>query len=205
MLKKVVLFVVLSTLGSILSLGVTYAESVVEETSCPLDNDQNLNSSVEKGVQKHNFLMNYIVQENGLYYFDEALARNDNVSEFDIETGIHLVYLKNQEIQYGEKEVFENTNEAQLEMIEPYAWHRYGNYCGFGNSGGNPVNPVDRSCMIHDNCYEDNGWGSCECDADLISAMSGHAKNGNLTVGQRSFAAAALAHFSSRYAAGLCI
>lgn len=81
----------------------------MEETRCPSENDQNLNSSVEEGVQKHNFLMNYIVQENGLYYFDEALARNDNVSEFDIETGIHLAYLKNQEIQYGEKEVFENT------------------------------------------------------------------------------------------------
>ncbi|XP_059158331.1 acidic phospholipase A2 3-like [Physella acuta] len=34
----------------------------------------------------------------------------------------------------------------------------YGCYCGHGNSGGEPVDEVDRCCQIHDVCF---GQSSC--------------------------------------------
>lgn len=29
----------------------------------------------------------------------------------------------------------------------------YGCYCGFGSSGGKPVDEIDKCCMLHDKCY----------------------------------------------------
>merc|ERR1719187_44209 len=32
---------------------------------------------------------------------------------------------------------------------------KYGNWCGYGNTGKTPIDPLDACCMSHDNCYGD--------------------------------------------------
>lgn len=172
--------------------------------ACLMEDEDQLNKIAEEQYAYHEMLMEYVIFENGQYYFNENKAINDGLSDFDDATARDLVYLKNNEIEHGEKAVFDDSKEFEEQIIQPYAWHRYGNYCGFGNSGGEPINAVDRTCMVHDNCYETNGWGSCGCDLQLIGAMGQHAKNSNLSWSQRTFAQAAAAHFAGRYAVGAC-
>merc|ERR1719509_477372 len=39
----------------------------------------------------------------------------------------------------------------------------YGNWCGLGNTGRPPVDPVDACCQAHDNCYDAiDGGGACD-------------------------------------------
>jgi len=57
----------------------------------------------------------------------------------------------------------------------------YGNWCGPGHGGGNPVDDVDQACMVHDKCYEKNGYFDCNCDADLIKALDKAIKSSNIT------------------------
>ena len=63
----------------------------------------------------------------------------------------------------------------------------YGNYCGPGNNGGQPIDDLDAACKVHDDCYSAAGlnWkdivvgppsgpAACakqaKCDADLCAA-----------------------------------
>lgn len=203
---------VLFTLGFLaLFISYYYAENgvkadvgVEEEVACPLESEEEISKIVEEQYAYYKKLMVYVTYENNQYFFNENKAMNDGLSDFDRGSADSLVYFKNEEIENGEKAVFEDAKEAGEGMIQPYAWHRYGNYCGFGNSGGTPVDPVDRTCMLHDNCYAQSGWGNCGCDSILVGLMSSHASNSNLSLGQRTVAGGASAHFASRIALGLC-
>lgn len=196
MLKKSLLLMIIPLFTMIFSLNDANAEQPEGFNDSPYSNEE-FQKSLDEGIELHNTLMSYTeLDENNLYYFDEEKAKNDGLSPVDIEAGHHLINLKNQEI-------LDENNDS--EMIQPYALYRYGNYCGPGNSGGIPINAVDRTCMIHDNCYDSYGWGSCNCDINLISSMSNHITNGSLGAGERAFATAALAYFSGLYTAGACV
>ncbi len=67
-----------------------------------------------------------------------------------------------------------------VNLVDPYGlkpW--YGNYCGPGSRGGDPIDELDSVCQYHDNCYADCGGpggiiGAClpspckrKCDMDL--------------------------------------
>lgn len=48
----------------------------------------------------------------------------------------------------------------------------YGNWCGPGHGGpGAPIDPVDRVCQLHDQCYDQRGYLDCSCDRDLVARM----------------------------------
>lgn len=177
---------------------------IEDEKMCPMENEEELSKIVDEQYAYYEKLMVYVGYENNQYVFDENQAINDGLSDFDKSSAENLVYFKNEEIKNGEKAVFEDAKEVGEGMIEPYAWHRYGNYCGFGNSGGTPIDTIDNTCMIHDNCYDQNGWGNCGCDSILVGLMGNHASNSSLTFTQRTVASGAAAHFASRVALGLC-
>ncbi|XP_052791175.1 acidic phospholipase A2 Cc1-PLA2-like isoform X2 [Mya arenaria] len=46
----------------------------------------------------------------------------------------------------------------------PMDFNGYGNFCGYGGSG-DPVDPIDQCCKVHDNCYQ--RLNRKECDALL--------------------------------------
>ena len=34
-----------------------------------------------------------------------------------------------------------------------------------------PIDPVDRVCQLHDQCYDQRGYLDCSCDRDLVARM----------------------------------
>ena len=52
----------------------------------------------------------------------------------------------------------------------------YGNYCGPGypksqNTAGDPIDDLDKSCKIHDECYAKMGYFNKNCDLELIQDL----------------------------------
>ena len=68
----------------------------------------------------------------------------------------------------------------------------YGNWCGPGHGGGEPIDAVDEVCRRHDQCYDERGYFDCSCDRDLIARMPDAIINpGTPTLGKVAGAAAA--------------
>ena len=64
----------------------------------------------------------------------------------------------------------------------------YGNYCGPGNQGGDPIDGLDAACKKHDKCYHKDGRDNCNCDDSLIADIEEFLKGKKLTFKQRTFA-----------------
>lgn len=47
----------------------------------------------------------------------------------------------------------------------------YGNYCGPGNRGGEPIDDIDAACQQHDMCYHYNQRHDQKCDARFIREL----------------------------------
>ena len=63
----------------------------------------------------------------------------------------------------------------------------YGNYCGPGNKGGEPIDDLDAACMKHDKCYFAHGRDDCDCDDDITKDVEAFLKNGKLRFKQRLY------------------
>lgn len=73
----------------------------------------------------------------------------------------------------------------------------YGNWCGPGHSGpGAPIDPVDRVCCLHDQCYDDRGTLDCACDRDLVARMPGAIADSRTSAAGRAAGTAAMALFA---------
>lgn len=72
----------------------------------------------------------------------------------------------------------------------------YGNWCGPGHGGGNPLDDVDRACMTHDKCYSSRGYFDCECDAQLLRDLDRAIAFGNVRPWGRVMGPAIRAWFS---------
>jgi hypothetical protein len=74
----------------------------------------------------------------------------------------------------------------------------HGNYCGFGNRGGPPVDDLDAACKWHDECYDRVGRAACSCDKVLATrAAALAATDRNLSEVAREKAALTATFFSS--------
>lgn len=47
----------------------------------------------------------------------------------------------------------------------------WGNWCGPGHGGGEPIDVLDSLCKTHDLCYEQLGYFNCDCDEELIAGI----------------------------------
>lgn len=47
----------------------------------------------------------------------------------------------------------------------------YGNYCGPGNRGGEPIDDIDAACQLHDMCYHYNKRYDPECDERFVRRL----------------------------------
>lgn len=74
----------------------------------------------------------------------------------------------------------------------------YGNYCGPGNRGGDPIDGLDAACQQHDKCYHHLGRDCTGCDDSLIQDVTTFLKNGRLTFKQRTYAELIKMYFKKR-------
>lgn len=74
-----------------------------------------------------------------------------------------------------------------------YKFH--GRYCGPGNKGLDPDDPVDAACQEHDVCYFVDGRYNPACDRIFIKHLEGLLNGTELTKHQRMKAAAMRAFF----------
>lgn len=77
------------------------------------------------------------VDENGMKTFNEKEARANGEPGYMIDIGTTM----NQLVPVPDSK------------MSPNALLVYGNYCGFGNSGGTPIDDLDYACQQHDACY----------------------------------------------------
>lgn len=54
----------------------------------------------------------------------------------------------------------------------------HGNWCGPGHGGSKHsdlpcIDDLDCNCRVHDICYGDHGSFNCQCDEDLVDALTG--------------------------------
>ena len=72
--------------------------------------------------------------------------------------------------KFGEfsREMRERPNDPMRDGLE-----LHGNYCGpgHGENHGDPIDILDGLCQQHDNCYAENGYFSCSCDAQLVKGI----------------------------------
>ena len=73
----------------------------------------------------------------------------------------------------------------------------YGNYCGPGNKGGEPIDAVDDACRLHDMCYHYQGYHECGCDKKFILKLDDLLK-GKLTLKQRYITNLMKAYFKKK-------
>lgn len=77
----------------------------------------------------------------------------------------------------------------------------YGNYCGPGNRGGEPIDDIDAACQSHDMCYHYNDRNSPECDRRFVKRLN-RVLNKDLTLKQRYYAMMMRAYFNRRLRKG---
>ena len=59
-------------------------------------------------------------------------------------------------------------------------FHFYGNWCGPGHGSGEPIDDVDRACMVHDKCYDRRGYFNSDCDDKLVRDIDRALDSGNV-------------------------
>lgn len=71
----------------------------------------------------------------------------------------------------------QNINKEEVKANLP-CFH--GKWCGPKCSGpGDPIDAVDTCCRAHDNCYDDRGSDSCECNRKLKRCLKPYAAEGS--------------------------
>ena len=74
-------------------------------------NEEDLSETIKEYESYHKKLMEYIIFEDGVYIYNQEKAEKNHLSKFDSMSVKHLVILKNEEINKGEKEVFDKAQE----------------------------------------------------------------------------------------------
>ena len=126
----------------------------------------------------------------GLYDRDTKLLRF-GVRDYDAETGR---WTAKDPLRFdgGDTDLYDYglTDPINLSDLYGEALFLYGNYCGPGNNGGEPIDELDAACQVHDNCYAAAGldWksvvvgppdnpGACARQAPCDAALCTAAKN----------------------------
>ena len=112
---------------------------------------------------------------------------NDKEMQYEVEDGnVNLVI----------KRALIETTEDDNSIVPQDNCFVYGNWCGPGCSGPSaPVDDVDRCCMVHDKCYDREGYFDCQCDIDVIECLRGMSGFAAFTV---------RAYFIAAQVAGFC-
>ena len=76
---------------------------------------------------------------------------------------------------------------------------RYGNWCGLGNNGKDPIDILDEQCKVHDKCYDSKGRWNSMCDVQFVHNIARNfGKIGKLGTRSRNYAIVAILLFSAK-------
>lgn len=87
--------------------------------------------------------------------------------------------------------------QAPTFAVTPKFTQVYGNYCGPGNRGGEPIDAIDAACKMHDMCYHYQKRNDCKCDEKLIKDLEDQLKT-RLKFRQHYMAKAMILYFKKQ-------
>lgn len=152
---------------------------------------KNNNNDINTVDDKIDGYEKYLIDDGETVTFDLELALKNNESSEMITFGEVFNSLAEETNQSAENEI------ATANFI--YDNTRYGNWCGRGNNGRNPLDVLDLACMQHDKCYDRNGRDNPYCDRVFVRRLKTIRNNGySVTLGTyaRVYLNAAIAYFS---------
>lgn len=115
-----------------------------------------------------------------------------------------MSYLELKRLIESEGQIQDSPTDARVFGPTPKFHKIYGNYCGPGNRGGDPIDDLDAACMKHDKCYFDNGRDDCDCDTDIVNDVREFMKNGKLKFKQRMYAELIRMYFEKKNKRAAC-
>ena len=96
------------------------------------------------------------IDEKGHKWFNDTVARENGVLQETIDVGI----------------IYNAILLRSLPDDSEGTWSLgYGNWCGKGNNGQDPIDVLDSLCKIHDECYAKEGWGSRACNREFVNNL----------------------------------
>ena len=119
--------------------------------------------------------------------FDLARARDDGASPDVLDLGL----------TYNRYALYRDMPAA--------AWIKlpiYGNWCGPGHGGGDPIDVIDTACRKHDLCYARRGYFDCSCDRALIADINRGWDR--MRRGEKIMASAVKAYFTAQMKVNRC-
>lgn len=128
-------------------------------------------NAIEKNFDNvSNNLKNYLEIDNqGNYYINLEVAKDNGESEEVLRTGLLFNTITDFSKLYPNKvSALFSSIPDDSEAIFRTGW---GNYCGFGNNGGDPIDILDYFCQLHDDCYTEKGWGNNTCDSQFVDNL----------------------------------
>lgn len=131
------------------------------------------------------------LDESGL--FDEELARENNENQEIIDIG--LAY--NDMLEAEQQGDYDKVNMHKRAVISGLT--HYGNWCGKGNNGEEPIDILDAQCKKHDNCYSANGMWNSTCDVQFVyNIASNFGAINKIGWHARTYAVAAMVLFAGK-------
>lgn len=114
---------------------------------------------IEIKAEDERIIDEYIIEKNGIPYFDIDKANRENESEEILDVGK----------SFNDFSFHMNSTEkiSSIEIPLPVR----GNWCGPYYGSGKPIDLLDEGCMIHDGCYE-HGKKNCSCNNRLINHIN---------------------------------
>lgn len=164
--------------------------SLIAMFLCPTNVFAANNEAIQFQEEVNTILRYTSIHESGYFQFDAVTATLEGVDSDLISTGEQLEAWS----------IYEY--DASQGLARAVALPIYGNWCGPGYGGGDPIDALDAACKTHDECYGSYGWADCDCDLQLINTINSRLPY--FSNSQKSTARLIVAYFTVQRAANGC-
>lgn len=114
----------------------------------------------------------YIISDDENYYFDVDLAKKNKEDEDMIAVGEIFNTISNNFLGTDFSIELDSEDFTTLGLVDDIKnLGSYGNFCGPGHTGGNPIDALDYACARHDACYGQRGWGNATCNKNFVNEI----------------------------------
>ncbi|MBN3526529.1 hypothetical protein [Paenibacillus apiarius] len=108
---------------------------------------------------------NHLKIPNAIEKVTGVVVKDNKEQQFEVDNG---------EVKLINETIVLEANHDDDRFITQDNCFVHGNWCGPGCSGpSDPIDDLDACCMVHDKCYEREGYFNCQCDIDVIECTNG--------------------------------